>query len=218
MSNLSKMAPGALSATALHDPRSSRVFFVVSVVSVVKALIFSIALAPLSAAAADDCKALNGTYHYTSTAPREGVPEYLSNFAQGKDKAKLFKREAGGAPKGLTSSAPIARPKITHLATIATLTHDPRGTRLKFIDAQGRDIVEMGIDSPRWRCKGARLERSSERTAGLGDVLKTERVEESLARDANGDLVYSETLTTVDPPGGKPRKTEAKFKLARATT
>ena len=33
--------------------------------------------------AADDCKALNGTYQYQSVAPREGVPEYLSNFAQG---------------------------------------------------------------------------------------------------------------------------------------
>ncbi|HYC35232.1 MAG TPA: hypothetical protein VEC19_02335 [Usitatibacter sp.] len=173
---------------------------------------------PLLSQAADDCKNLNGTYQYQSVAARDGLPDYLSNFTQGKDKGKLFRREAGGGPKGLASSAPMARPKITHLATMAALIHDARGTRLRFIDAEGRDIVEIAIDSPRWRCKGGKLERSSQRTSGLGDVLRTEKVDEMLARDPNGDLVYTETLTTVDPPGGKPRKTEARFRLARVAT
>lgn len=200
-------------AAPLPKPRSRYRFSLVSVFSVVSALVLS-----PEAYAVDDCKALNGTYQYTSTAPREGLPEYLSNFAQGKDKAKLFQREAVKGPGSLSPSGPIARPKVTHLATLATLSHDARGTRLKFIDAQGKDIVEMGIDSPRWRCKGGRLERSSQRTSGLGDVLRTEKVEETFSRDASGDLVYTETLTTVDPPGGKPKKSEARFKLARATT
>ena len=195
-----------------RSPRIAHGISVVSVFSVVNAFV-------PAADAADDCKALNGTYAYQSIAPREGMPEYLSNFTQGKDKGKLFQREAGKGPGSLAPSGPIARPKITHLATMVALTTGETGTRLRFIDAQGKDIVTLGIDSPRWRCKGGRLERSAQRTSGLGDVLRTDKVEETFARDAaTGDLVYTETVTTVDPPGGKPKKSEARFKLARATT
>jgi len=165
-----------------------------------------------AAHAADDCKALNGTYAYQSVAPRNGMPEYLSNFAQGKDKDKLYRRETAGGPTTLSASGTMARPKVTHLAATATLTHDARGTRLKFTDAQGKDLAEMGIDSPLWKCARGALARTSQRTSGLGDVMRNDKVEETLARDgASGELVYTETVTPVAPPGGKPRKSEARF-------
>lgn len=169
------------------------------------------------AQAADGCEALNGTYQYESAAPRNGLPEYLSNFVTGKDKGKLISREGTG-PKSLSGGGMMARPKITHLATRVTLVYAGTGTKLQFLDAQGKAITELGIDQPRerWMCKGARLERRTQRTAGLGNVLNTERVEETFARDAAGDLVYTETITVIDPPGGKPRSSEAHFKLAQA--
>ena len=168
----------------------------------------------LPCAAADDCKALNGTYQDQSAAPRNGVTEHLSNFVMGKEKGKLFRREAAtGAQPSFSGSATLSRPKVTPLASTATLTHDAKGTRLKFMDALGKDLVEAGIDSPRWKCSGNHLERKSQRTSGLGDVFRTERIEEKLLRDpASGDLVYIETKTVVEPPGGKPVQSEAHFK------
>ena len=160
---------------------------------------------------------LNGTYEYQSVAPRAGIPEYLSNLVHGKEKSRLFKRETAGGPKGLSSSGPIARPKVTHLATRVRVEYNPQGTRLHFIDAQGAGLAALGIDFPdRWSCRGNRLERRAERTGGLGDVLNTDRVEETLSVDANGELVYTETVTRVDPPGGKPQRTEARFRRAQA--
>jgi hypothetical protein len=170
--------------------------------------------------AADGCDALNGTYQYQSVAPRNGIPEYLSNFVQGVAKHKLMKTDHSGGPKGLGGGGTMARPKTTHLATTATLTHSPGGNKLKFLDAEGKALVEMEADfGGKWTCKGARLERRNDRAAGLGNVLRTERVEEVLSKDAGtGDLLYTETITVVEPPGkGAPTKSEARFKLARAT-
>jgi hypothetical protein len=168
----------------------------------------------LPCAAADDCKALNGTYQEQSVAPRNGVTEHLSNFVMGKEKNKLFHREAGTGDKpSFSGSATLSRPKVTALASSATLTHDAKGTRLKFMDAQGKDLAEAGIDSPRWKCSGSHLARTSQRTSGLGDVFRTERIEEKLLRDpATGDLVYIEAKTVVEPPGGKPTQSEAHFR------
>jgi len=167
----------------------------------------------LPCAAADDCKPVNGTYAYQSAAPRNGVIEYLSNFVVGsKEKAKLFRREAATAPS-FGGSQVMSRPKVTHLASSATLTHDAKGTRLKFVDAEGKELVEAGIDSPRWKCVGSHLERTSQRTSGLGDLIRTEKIVETLQRDpASGDLVYIETATVVKPAAGPAKQSEAHFK------
>ncbi len=176
------------------------------------------AFALAGAVARAQCSNLDGTYEYQSVAPRNGIPEYLSNLAHGPEKAKLFVREGAAGPKGLAQQGPMARPRIRHLATRARLAYGAAGTKLHFLDAQGKPIAALGIDFPdRWACRNGRLERRGQRTSGLGDVLRTERVEETLARDAAGDLVYTETVTTVDPPGGPaPRRSEARFRLAQA--
>jgi hypothetical protein len=44
--------------------------------------------------------------------------------------------------------------------------------------------------------------------------IRTDRVQQSLGRDGDA-LVFAETVTTIDPPGGKPRKSESRFKPAR---
>ena len=164
------------------------------------------------AGAATGCEQLNGTYEYQSVAPRNGLPEYLSNFVQGRDKGKLVVRESGGAPKGLSGGGVLSRPKVTHLASAVTLTYKPAGTKLRFLDADAKPIVEMGIDFPdKWTCKGNRLERRNDRTIGLGDAIRTEKVEETLSRDASGELVYVETINV----GGAPKRSEARFRLAR---
>lgn len=181
----------------------------------VPALIAALGLAAGDALA--DCAALDGTYEYQSIAPREGVPEYLSNLVHGKEKSRLFKRDNSGGPRGLGGGGTITRPKITHLATRVRLAYHPQGTRLHFLDAQGTALADLGIDYPdRWSCRGNRLERKSERTGGLGDVMTTNRIEETLSVDAKGDLVYSETVTRIDTPGGKPQKTEARFRRAQS--
>jgi hypothetical protein len=165
-----------------------------------------------SAGAATGCEQLNGTYEYQSVAPRNGMPDYLSNFVQGRDKAKLFVRETGGAPKGLGGGGILSRPKVTHLASAATLTYAASGAKMRFLDAQAKPIVEIGINFPdRWTCKDGRLERRNDRTIGLGEAIRTERVEETLSRNAAGELVYSETVTS----GGAPKRSEARFRPAR---
>jgi len=143
------------------------------------------------------------------------MPEYLSSFVQGRDKAKLFVRESGGAPKGLSGGGVLSRPKVTHLASAVTVTYAARGTKMRFLDAHAKPIVEIGIDFPdKWTCKGTRLERRNERTSGLGEVLVTERVEETLSRDSSGELVYTETVTNIGK-AGTPRRSEARFRTAR---
>lgn len=169
-------------------------------------------LAPIDAVAAG-CEQLNGTYEYQSVVPRNGMPEYLSNFVQGRDRAKLFVRESGGAPKGLSGGGVLSRPKVTHLAHAVTVTYAAKGTRMRFLDAQAKPIVEIGIDFPdKWTCKANRLERRNERTSGLGDVMRTEKVEETLTREPSGELVYVETVTAA---GAAPRRSEARFRPAR---
>jgi hypothetical protein len=164
------------------------------------------------AGAATGCEQLNGTYEYQSVAPRNGQPEYLSSFVQGREKAKLFVREPGGAPRGLSGGGVLSRPKLTHLAHAVTVTYKPAGTKMRFLDAEARPIVEIGIDFPdRWTCNGNRLERRNERTVGLGESIHTQRVEEALFRDASGELVYVETVTAA----GAPKRSEARFRSAR---
>ena len=155
------------------------------------------------------CEALNGTYRYESTAPVEGLPRYLSDLTQGPERSKLMKQESAGKAQGFASAQPRSRPKVTHLATTGTLAAQPRGATIEFRDAQGKVLAKIGIGAG-WSCKGDQLERHDERTAGLGENVRTERIEERLAKAGN-ELVYTETVTNVGPPGGKPKRTEIRY-------
>ena len=166
--------------------------------------------------AAADCASLDGTYRDESAAAKGEPPRHLSDLTTGPERRKLFQVEARPAPGGLAPTQPIQRPKVTHLAATVKLTHTRGGTSLRFLDAAGKPLADLGLNATgRWTCKDAHLERRSERAAGLGEVMRTERVEERLERNSAGDLVYRETLTVIKPPGGKPKVTEARFPAAR---
>ena len=172
----------------------------------IPALIAALAI-PLSHAA---CEALNGTYRYQSTAPVEGLPRYLSDLTQGPERNKLMRSESsGGKSQGLASAQPRSRPKVTHLSSTATLAAQAKGATLEFHDAQGKALAKMGIGSG-WACKGEQLVRSEERVAGLGDNIRTERVEERLSK-AGGELVYTESVTNVGKGAVKPKVTEIRY-------
>ena len=174
----------------------------------IPALIAALAL-PCAAA---DCTTLNGTYRYKSAGPATEVK--LSDLSMSRERNKLFHVESKGSGAG--SGGMIQRPKTTPLAETATLAHSAKDTRLKFMDAAGKPLAEVTInDTGRWACKGGKLERSKERTAGLADIVRTERVAETLERNAAGDLVLRETVTIIKPGTGAPKVTEARFPAVR---
>ena len=165
--------------------------------------------------AAADCASLQGTYKYKSAGPATELK--LSDLSMSRERSKLYRvEEKGSSPGALTGGYMIQRPKTTPLAETVTLAHSAKDTRLKFMDAAGKPLAEMTInDTGRWSCKGNHLERSKERTAGLGDVIRTEKVVETLEKNAAGDLVYRETASVAGaPPGTKPKVTEARFPAA----
>ena len=167
------------------------------------------ALALLCAAA--DCTALQGTYRFKSAGPATKVK--LSDLSMSRERSKLFHVESKGSGAG--SGGVIQRPKTTPLAETVALTTSSKDTRLKFMDAAGKPLAEITIhDTGRWTCKDGKLERSKERTAGLADIVRTEKVVETLERNAAGDLVYRESATVV---GAKnpPKITEARFPATR---
>jgi hypothetical protein len=172
-------------------------------------------------AAAADCASLEGTYRFTAMkapSPSE-PPETLADFTTGKERGKLYlteKAPPGGKPVSLDRGEPIRRLKSTTLATKAALKRTPTRTTLQFMDDAGKTLTELGIDElGHWSCKAEHLERHSERVAGLGDSIRTERVEEVLERSASGDLVHRVNVTVLDPKGIKPSSREAVFPAAR---
>jgi hypothetical protein len=171
----------------------------------IPALIAALAALPSHAA----CEALNGTYRYDAAALVDGRPRYLSDLTLGPERRKLMKTEAPTKAEGLGATQPRSRPKVTHLAAAGTLEAVARGATIEFRDAQGKALVRMGIGEG-WTCKGNALERNAERTAGLGDNIRTERARETLSK-AGADLVYAETVTVIEPAGAKPRYTEVRF-------
>ena len=165
------------------------------------------ALAATGAAA--DCASLQGTYRFMSAGPGREVK--LSDLSMSRERSKLFRLDEKGTGAAFGGSSLIQRPKATPIAETATLSHSAKDTRLKFMDAAGKPLAEMTInDTGRWACKGNRLERSKERTAGLGDVIRREKVAETLERNAAGELVYRETVEVVGAKGA-PKVTEARF-------
>jgi hypothetical protein len=169
------------------------------------------ALACVSAAA--DCASLHGTYRF-SAASGEAK---LSDLTLSRERSKLFRvDERGTGPSSFGGGAVIQRRKVTPIAEKATLAHSAKGTRLRYMDAAGKTLAETGIDDTgRWACKGNHLERSRERTAGLGEEIRSEKVVETLERNAAGDLVLRETVTILRPAGSKPKVTESRFPAAR---
>ena len=171
------------------------------------------------AMAAVDCASLEGTYRFSATnppAPGE-PPETLADFTTGKERGKLYRVEAPGSkPSSWTSTDPIRHAKSTPIATKAALKRAPTKTTLQFMGDDGKTLTELGIDElGRWSCKGGHLVRSSERTAGLGDSIRTERVDEVLQRNPAGDLVHRVTVTVLDPKGIKPASRESVFPAVR---
>lgn len=179
-----------------------------------------IAALGVAVAAAADCKSLEGTYRFEAAkAPAPGEPpETLADFTTGKERGKLYRVEAaqaGGKPASLDRTETIHRVKSTPLARRAALERQGAKTVLRFMDDGGKTLAELGIDElGRWSCKGERLERRSERTAGVGDVIRTERVDEVLERNAGGDLVHRVSVTVLEPRGIKPSSRESVFPKA----
>jgi hypothetical protein len=169
------------------------------------------ALASLQPVLAADCKSLDGTYRYKAAAAQEGTTDSLANLVSGPDRQKLFRME-GKAPASLSSSAPMQRPKVTALAETAALAYAPGATRLRFNDAAGKVLAEFRLEaSGPWACKGDTLQHESEQTVGANGVIRTDKSVQTLRREGDA-LVFAETVTTVDPPGGKPRRAESRFK------
>jgi hypothetical protein len=173
----------------------------------IPALIAALAL-PCAAA---DCASLQGTYRYKSAGP--AMDAKLSDLSMSRERSKLYRVESKGSGAGsLSGGGVIQRPRTTPLAETAALSVTAKDTRLKFMDAAGKVLAEMTInDTGRWLCKGGKLERAKERTAGLGDVVRTERVVETLERNAAGDLVLRESVVVLKPAPGAPKVTEARF-------
>ena len=163
--------------------------------------------------AAADCSTLQGTYRFQAS----GSQAKLSDLSLSRERSKLFRvDDKGTGPSSFSGGQTIQRRKVTPLAETAALTYTGKDTRLKFMDAAGKPLAEMTInDTGRWSCKGTRLERAKERTAGLADMIRTEKVLESLERNAQGDLVYREAVSVVGAKQAAPKVTEARFPAAR---
>ena len=175
----------------------------------IPALIAALAL-PCAAA---DCAPLQGTYRFSAASG----DAKLSDLTLSRERSKLFRvDDKGTGPSSFGGGQVIQRRRVTPIAESAALTHSAKGTRLRYMDAAGKTLAETGIDDTgRWACRGNHLERSRERTAGLGDEIRSEKVVETLERNAGGDLVLRETVTVLKPPGSKPKVTESRFPAAR---
>jgi hypothetical protein len=163
-----------------------------------------------------DCTKLDGIYRFRSVESGNDAGGSLGNLAGGAARSKLYKTEAVPGPTGLTSSQPIARPKVTDIAVAARLAYAPGAVQWHFMDAAGHPLATLPLDSSHpWTCSGDRLTRSFQRIGGLGDNIRTDRIEEVLERSAAGELVHRETITTIE--GGKGTKVrEAHFPAAKA--
>jgi len=163
------------------------------------------ALACAAALAAHaDCGKLDGTYRFRPLEQSSETTESLANLATvGRDLPKLLHHEAQPRIEGGLSSSQIqARPKVTDIAVAGTLAYAPGAAKWRFVDAAGKPLATLPLDASRpWTCSGDRLTRSYQRIGGLGDNIRTDRIDEALERDAAGALVHRETITTIE--GGK---------------
>jgi len=175
------------------------------------------ALALLAAAGiahAADCKALHGVYQDDSVEKIDGTPRSLSSFAAIKDGSKLYRREAssGPAPSFGGSGQVMQRPKVTKLVSTVEFKYGPE-LKLKFLDASGNLLVESQSTTPRrWNCVEGRLERKFQMATGLGDIMRTEEVEQVFKGSAGGDLTLVESRKTIEGPKAPSQSREVHFK------
>jgi hypothetical protein len=136
----------------------------------------------------------------------------LNQIAEGPERSKLYRLEGGSKPSSLGASGMMTRPKYTLIAASGVLKYTPGRSRIEFFDADGKAIATAGIEKAApWRCKNGHLERTYTVQAGLGDAIRTERVEEALERDAAGELVFRRLVTTMDPKGRAPTRSEWRY-------
>ena len=178
----------------------------------VPALILAAGLAPAIAAGAD-CKALEGRYRVIPMGASAADPAAaLNQIAEGPERSKLYRLEGGSKPSSLTQGGMMTRPKYALLAATGVLKYTPGATRIEFFDAAGKSIATTGIEkAAQWRCRSGRLERSYSVSAGLGDTVRTERVEETIERNAAGELVLRKLVTGMDLRGKEPARIEWRY-------
>jgi hypothetical protein len=177
--------------------------------------IIAAALACAASGVHADCTKLDGAYRFRAVEQTsEGTDSLASLAATGRDLPKIIRSEA--ILPVPDSTGVRRRPKTTDIAVAATLTYAPGAAKFHFVDAAGKPLVTLPLDSSRpWTCSDDRLTRSYQRIGGLGDNIRTDRIEEVLERDGAGALVHRETITTIE--GGKGTKVrESHYPAAKA--
>jgi hypothetical protein len=175
-------------------------------------------LAAVGAAHAADCKALHGVYQDDSVEMIDGSPRSLSTFAPPKDRSKLVMREAAPGPAptfGGGSGQVMQRPKVTKLVSTVNVSYGPE-LKFRFLDAAGNVLAESQSTTPRrWHCVDGHLERKFQMATGLGEVMRTEEVEQVFKGGAGADLTLVESRKTIDGPKGAPQAREVHFKRVK---
>jgi hypothetical protein len=178
------------------------------------------ALAIAAAIALDaraDCAAINGTYADESVEKFDGSPRTLSSFAPSKDRSKLFHQEkaTGPAPTFGGSGQVMQRPKTTKLVATVELVYESELT-FHFRDASGKELLKSQSTTPRrWRCVAGRLERKFQMATGLGEVMRTEEVQQAIMAGPGGDLTLVESRKVIEGPKTPGESREAHFKRVK---
>jgi len=184
-----------------------------------------IATLGVAAAAADPgCRAIDGTYRYEAAASGAAEPGTLGEFVTPAVRGKLYASQpapaaAGRKPRNLSGNGvidiPMSMRKRKSLASRVTFAYDGRSTQLRYLDQAGKTLLDARLEASwEWRCEGTRLVRTWEHMSGLGDDIRTERVEEALERDGAGRLVHRERVTVIEG-AGRGRVLETRFEPAR---
>jgi hypothetical protein len=178
----------------------------------------ALALAAFTVAAhAADCKSVQGIYADDSVEKIDGSPRSLSSFAAQKDRSKLTHQEPVSGPKPSfgSSGQVMQRPKVTKLVSTVDLRYGPE-LKLRFLDESGKLLVESQSLTPRrWQCVNDRLERKFQMATGLGDIMRTEEVQQVLMAPPDGDLVLIESRKVIEGPKGPEQSHEVHFKRVK---
>ena len=161
-----------------------------------------------------DCSALDGRYRFESTVPAGKEPDLLIDLVPQADRKALYRRDGPAAPApSWDSDQPRSRQKVVWLAVTGELANAASAPKLRFMDAKSAVLGEAKFESG-WTCRNSTLVRRSDRLTGLGENLREERVEQVVSRGANGELVHTEIVTVIDPPGKAQRREVSRFPAA----
>ena len=93
---------------------------------------------------------------------------------------------------------PLANGKFANarhfLGKAMRFQYSEQGSRIRYFDDEGRPIADLAIDSSyegRWVCKGTRMERRLEVTAGNGKSFRVDLELRYLEKGPAGELIYS---------------------------